>query len=149
VGRSGTFIALDRLVQCIEHGHAIDVFGTVHEMRLERCHMVQNEQQYIFIHHCLLYVLDNFFPHLISQNSNKLLEPSYDGSGQQFFSSKGPLSPLNTPSSYSRFVNGADTLWISSNHNAHLASNKNGRLEVHQNPAFLLEDDEGIAESGL
>lgn len=43
VGRSGTFIALDRLVQNIECGKPIDVFGTVHEMRMERCHMVQNE----------------------------------------------------------------------------------------------------------
>jgi len=43
VGRSGTFIALDRLMQHIECGKAIDVFGTVYEMRLERCHMVQNE----------------------------------------------------------------------------------------------------------
>lgn len=43
VGRSGTFIALDRLVQHIECGRPIDVFGTVYEMRMERCHMVQNE----------------------------------------------------------------------------------------------------------
>ncbi|CAJ0958775.1 unnamed protein product, partial [Mesorhabditis belari] len=59
VGRSGTFMALDRLVRGMSLDHPIDAFGTVHEMRLERCHMVQNEQQYIFIHHCLLFVLQS------------------------------------------------------------------------------------------
>ncbi|KIH57723.1 Protein-tyrosine phosphatase [Ancylostoma duodenale] len=43
VGRSGTFIAIDRLLQTIQIDRPIDVFGIVHEMRLERCHMVQNE----------------------------------------------------------------------------------------------------------
>ncbi|CAJ0581335.1 unnamed protein product, partial [Mesorhabditis spiculigera] len=57
VGRSGTFMAFDRLVRQMSLEMPIDVFGTVHEMRLERCSMVQNEQQYIFIHHCLLFVL--------------------------------------------------------------------------------------------
>ncbi|CAK5075185.1 unnamed protein product [Meloidogyne enterolobii] len=68
VGRSGTFIALDRLIQHIECGKPIDVFGAVFEMRLERCHMVQNEQQYIFIHQCLHYVLENFYPFLSTNN---------------------------------------------------------------------------------
>uniref|UniRef100_A0A1I7X9F5 Protein-tyrosine-phosphatase n=1 Tax=Heterorhabditis bacteriophora TaxID=37862 RepID=A0A1I7X9F5_HETBA len=57
VGRSGTFIAIDRLLQTIQLDRPIDVFGIVHEMRLERCHMVQNEQQYIFIHHCILHAI--------------------------------------------------------------------------------------------
>lgn len=43
VGRSGTFIALDRLLQNIEQNRNIDIFGTVYEMRFERCNMVQNE----------------------------------------------------------------------------------------------------------
>lgn len=43
VGRSGTFIAIDRLLQTIQIDRPIDVFGIVHEMRFERCHMVQNE----------------------------------------------------------------------------------------------------------
>ncbi|KJH52028.1 Protein-tyrosine phosphatase [Dictyocaulus viviparus] len=58
VGRSGTFIAIDRLLQTLQIGRPIDVFGIVYEMRLERCHMVQNEQQYIFIHHCILYAIE-------------------------------------------------------------------------------------------
>ncbi|CAB3405125.1 unnamed protein product [Caenorhabditis bovis] len=57
VGRSGTFIAIDRLLQTISLNEPIDVFGIVCEMRYERCQMVQNEQQYIFIHLCILHAL--------------------------------------------------------------------------------------------
>lgn len=58
VGRSGTFIALDRILQGIRNSNEVDIFGIVCEMRRERCHMVQNEQQYICIHQCLLWVLE-------------------------------------------------------------------------------------------
>ncbi|VDM46734.1 unnamed protein product [Toxocara canis] len=50
VGRSGTFIALDRLMQCIAVDRPLDVFGIVYEMRMERCHMVQNEVCFTFVH---------------------------------------------------------------------------------------------------
>ncbi|XP_061524179.1 receptor-type tyrosine-protein phosphatase O isoform X2 [Phycodurus eques] len=54
VGRTGTFMALDRLMQHIrEHGFA-DILGMVSEMRSHRLSMVQTEEQYIFIHQCVL-----------------------------------------------------------------------------------------------
>lgn len=58
VGRSGTFIALDRILQYIRTHDSVDIFSIVCEMRRERCHMVQNEQQYICIHQCLLWALE-------------------------------------------------------------------------------------------
>lgn len=58
VGRSGTFIALDRILQHIQTHDTVDIFNIVCEMRRERCHMVQNEQQYICIHQCLLWALE-------------------------------------------------------------------------------------------
>lgn len=58
VGRSGTFIALDRILQVIRTHDTVDIFSIVCEMRRERCHMVQNEQQYICIHQCLLWALE-------------------------------------------------------------------------------------------
>ncbi|XP_067123483.1 tyrosine-protein phosphatase 10D-like isoform X2 [Centruroides vittatus] len=58
VGRSGTFIALDHILQQIQKYDFADIFGIVREMRMERVWMVQNEQQYICIYQCLLCVLD-------------------------------------------------------------------------------------------
>ncbi|CAF4853022.1 unnamed protein product [Pieris macdunnoughi] len=59
VGRSGTFITLDRaLQQLARHADALDVFGMVHAMRRERVWMVQTEQQYICIHQCVVAALE-------------------------------------------------------------------------------------------
>uniref|UniRef100_T1JB95 protein-tyrosine-phosphatase n=1 Tax=Strigamia maritima TaxID=126957 RepID=T1JB95_STRMM len=58
VGRSGTFIALDRILQHIQIHDYVDIFGIVYEMRKERVWMVQTEQQYICIHQCLLCVME-------------------------------------------------------------------------------------------
>lgn len=45
VGRSGTFIVVDRLLQHIQQDGAktCDIYGVVHEMRRFRCWMVQTE----------------------------------------------------------------------------------------------------------
>lgn len=58
VGRSGTFICLDRILQQIQTSDYVDIFGIVYLMRKERVWMVQTEQQYICIHQCLLTVLE-------------------------------------------------------------------------------------------
>lgn len=78
VGRSGTFITLDRILQQIQVLDYVDIFGIVWAMRkgmwsgilvqskiliicfiiLERVWMVQTEQQYICIHQCLMAVLE-------------------------------------------------------------------------------------------
>ncbi|XP_018304844.1 tyrosine-protein phosphatase 10D isoform X2 [Mycetomoellerius zeteki] len=58
VGRSGTFITLDRILQQILVSKYVDIFGIVWVMRKERVWMVQTEQQYICIHQCLLAVLE-------------------------------------------------------------------------------------------
>ncbi|XP_062348595.1 receptor-type tyrosine-protein phosphatase O [Cinclus cinclus] len=53
VGRTGTFIALDRLLQHIRDHEFVDVLGLVSDMRSYRMSMVQTEEQYIFIHQCV------------------------------------------------------------------------------------------------
>ena len=58
VGRSGTFIALDRILQSTRKLDYVDIFGIVYEMRKDRVWMVQNEQQYICIYQCLMCVLE-------------------------------------------------------------------------------------------
>jgi len=62
VGRTGTFIAVDRLLQDLlsnpERNHKVDIFGMVAEMRLHRTKMVQKSCQYKCIHECLLLALN-------------------------------------------------------------------------------------------
>ncbi|XP_041111287.1 receptor-type tyrosine-protein phosphatase O-like [Polyodon spathula] len=53
VGRTGTFIALDRLLQHIREHDFVDILGLVAEMRSHRLSMVQTEEQYVFIHQCV------------------------------------------------------------------------------------------------
>lgn len=45
VGRTGTFIALDRLMQHIQEHEYVDVLGLVSDMRSHRLSMVQTEVQ--------------------------------------------------------------------------------------------------------
>ncbi|XP_037837161.1 receptor-type tyrosine-protein phosphatase O [Kryptolebias marmoratus] len=54
VGRTGTFMALDRLMQHIREHEFVDILGMVSEMRSHRVSMVQTEEQYVFIHQCVL-----------------------------------------------------------------------------------------------
>ncbi|XP_076154884.1 receptor-type tyrosine-protein phosphatase H-like [Alosa pseudoharengus] len=53
VGRTGTLIALDVLLQQMEKEQAVDIAGFVHRMRRHRPRMVQTESQYIFLHQCI------------------------------------------------------------------------------------------------
>ncbi|XP_042323784.1 receptor-type tyrosine-protein phosphatase O [Sceloporus undulatus] len=53
VGRTGTFIALDRLLQHIRDHEFVDILGLVSDMRSYRMSMVQTEEQFIFIHQCV------------------------------------------------------------------------------------------------
>ncbi|KAM9771865.1 receptor-type tyrosine-protein phosphatase beta isoform 2-T2 [Syngnathus typhle] len=57
VGRTGTFIALDRLLQELDAESGVDVYGCVFDLRLHRQHMVQTECQYALLHQCVRDVL--------------------------------------------------------------------------------------------
>ncbi|XP_044193633.1 receptor-type tyrosine-protein phosphatase eta-like isoform X2 [Thunnus albacares] len=54
VGRTGTIITLDVLLQQLERERAVGINAFVHKMRLSRPHMVQTESQYIFLHQCIM-----------------------------------------------------------------------------------------------
>lgn len=43
VGRTGTFIAIDRLIYQIERDGVVDVYGIIHDLRMHRPLMVQTE----------------------------------------------------------------------------------------------------------
>ncbi|NXD27257.1 PTPRV phosphatase, partial [Spelaeornis formosus] len=54
VGRTGTFIALDRLLQQMKQERVVDIFGVVYALRMNRYLMIQTLSQYIFLHSCIL-----------------------------------------------------------------------------------------------
>ncbi|CAI5659062.1 unnamed protein product [Oreochromis niloticus] len=54
VGRTGTIISLDVLLQQLEKEQAVGINAFVHKMRLNRPYMVQTESQYIFLHQCIM-----------------------------------------------------------------------------------------------
>lgn len=47
VGRTGTFIALDRVLQQLDTRDTVDIYSAVFDLRLHRTHMVQTE-----VRHC-------------------------------------------------------------------------------------------------
>ncbi|XP_067936645.1 receptor-type tyrosine-protein phosphatase mu-like isoform X1 [Watersipora subatra] len=60
VGRSGTFIALDSLLQQAESEGKVDVYSYVTRMRQQRCNMIQTLNQYIFLHEAILEASEGF-----------------------------------------------------------------------------------------
>lgn len=53
VGRTGTLIAIDILLQTIACNGDLDIFNTVLNLRKQRKNMVQTEAQYMYIHTCI------------------------------------------------------------------------------------------------
>ncbi|XP_065056870.1 mucin-22-like [Rhopilema esculentum] len=54
VGRTGTLIAIDIIMDRLQDEDTIDVYLTLCMMRIQRCNMVQTEDQYIFIHRVIV-----------------------------------------------------------------------------------------------
>ncbi|NWW40572.1 PTPRJ phosphatase, partial [Panurus biarmicus] len=57
VGRTGTFIAIDRLIQQMEMESTVDVYGVVYDLRMHRPLMVQTEDQYVFLNQCVMDII--------------------------------------------------------------------------------------------
>lgn len=57
VGRTGTFIAIDRLIFQIERDAVVDVYGIIHDLRMHRPLMVQTEDQYVFLNQCTMDII--------------------------------------------------------------------------------------------
>ncbi|KAH0618343.1 hypothetical protein JD844_017452 [Phrynosoma platyrhinos] len=54
VGRTGTYIGIDAMLEGLESEGRVDVYGYVVKLRRQRCLMVQVEAQYILIHQALV-----------------------------------------------------------------------------------------------
>ncbi|XP_059507901.1 receptor-type tyrosine-protein phosphatase eta isoform X2 [Stegostoma tigrinum] len=54
VGRTGTFISIDRMIYQIDNKRQVDIWGIVYELRMNRPLMVQTESQYVFLNQCAM-----------------------------------------------------------------------------------------------
>ncbi|XP_078271016.1 receptor-type tyrosine-protein phosphatase eta [Rhinoraja longicauda] len=54
VGRTGTFISIDDMIQQIDNNRKVDIWGTVFQLRMNRPLMVQTESQYVFLNQCAM-----------------------------------------------------------------------------------------------
>uniref|UniRef100_A0A8C1Y4C3 protein-tyrosine-phosphatase n=1 Tax=Cyprinus carpio TaxID=7962 RepID=A0A8C1Y4C3_CYPCA len=75
VGRTGTFIALDRVLQQLDTRDAVDIYSVVFELRLHRTHMVQTECQYSYLYQC---VRDVLRARKLRSEQENLLYPIYE-----------------------------------------------------------------------
>ncbi|XP_053091266.1 receptor-type tyrosine-protein phosphatase beta [Pangasianodon hypophthalmus] len=75
VGRTGTFIVLDRVLQQLNTKDTVDIYGAVFDLRLHRSHMVQTESQYTYLHQC---VRDVLRARKLRSEQENLLYPVYE-----------------------------------------------------------------------
>ncbi|KAM7385466.1 hypothetical protein PAMP_001549 [Pampus punctatissimus] len=54
VGRTGTFIVIDSMIDMMHMEQRVDVFGSVSRIREQRCQLIQTDMQYSFIYQALL-----------------------------------------------------------------------------------------------
>lgn len=72
VGRTGSFIVIDRCLQLLRDkpkmNMYIDIYGMVWEMRQHRCLLVQTDDQYALVHKCISYAIENKCYEIIFSN---------------------------------------------------------------------------------
>ncbi|CAK8684510.1 unnamed protein product [Clavelina lepadiformis] len=81
VGRTGTFITMDRLLQHMQENDYVDIFGIVHQMRRHRVFMVQTESQYVFIHQMVQDVINRVY----EEDAVDTQEPVYENAADPIY----------------------------------------------------------------
>ncbi|XP_051545389.1 receptor-type tyrosine-protein phosphatase beta-like isoform X2 [Myxocyprinus asiaticus] len=75
VGRTGTFISLDRILQQLDTRDTVDIYSVVFDLRLHRTYMVQTECQYSYLYQC---VRDVLRARKLRSEQENLLYPIYE-----------------------------------------------------------------------
>uniref|UniRef100_A0A8C9TX59 protein-tyrosine-phosphatase n=1 Tax=Scleropages formosus TaxID=113540 RepID=A0A8C9TX59_SCLFO len=99
VGRTGTFIALDRALQQLDAKDTVDIYGIVFDLRLHRSHMVQTECQYTYLHQC---VRDVLRARKLRHEQENPLYPIYENVAPDYHRGEAQLRRKKLPS-FSKF----------------------------------------------
>lgn len=76
VGRTGTYIAIETLLQQLENENQIDVFGVVYRLRMNRVFMVQTESQFKFIHEAVDQVISRRYENNLDSSDHQPMDAS-------------------------------------------------------------------------
>jgi len=119
VGRSGTFIALDALLEAAERHETIDVLEFTHRMRQNRVFMIQTVEQYVFLYRTLIEGILTFDTFISLQEFLTTKKLRVDAKTQfrlleqlennVEFSYRGATDPQNTTKNRSEFILAPDT----------------------------------------
>uniref|UniRef100_A0A4W5QIH5 Receptor-type tyrosine-protein phosphatase epsilon n=1 Tax=Hucho hucho TaxID=62062 RepID=A0A4W5QIH5_9TELE len=97
VGRTGTFIVIDGMIDMMHVEKRLDVFGFVTRIREQRSQLVQTDMQYSFIYHALL--------EYYMYGDTELDVSSLEGHLQKLHNTRTPLDRLGLEEEFRKLTN--------------------------------------------